>query len=228
MVSETPEVDKKVTVDEWSRSVETLIAEAPDLQTAQYLAAAALEFEGLQREDLVDATYKALSDNFDDSFSAISKEINVAQQARKARKEVIGKDFRWNLPGTDGQEMSISQFAGKIILMPFWTQAFPSSLGIVPQLKKIRDEYPDNVVIVGVNLDPEGIDVQPFINKSQLDFVSFRSESSPSREISNQIAHDFGMVSLPFVAILDETGVIRSLNFTGRNLDTQVMNLITQ
>ena len=63
--------------------------------------------------------------------------------------------------------------------------------------------------------DPEGIDVQPFINKSQLDFVSFRSESSPSREISNQIAHDFGMVSLPFVAILDETGVIRSLNFRG-------------
>jgi len=228
LVSETPEIDKKVTVDEWSRSVETLIEEAPDLQTAQYLAAAALEFEGLQREDLVDATYKALSDNFGDSSSAISKEINVAQQARKARKEVIGKNFRWNLPGTDGQEMPISQFAGKIILMPFWTQAFPSSLGIVPQLKKIRDEYPDKVVIVGVNLDPEGIDVQPFINKSQLDFVSFRSESSPSREISNQIAHDFGMVSLPFVAILDETGVIRSLNFTGRNLDTQVMNLITQ
>ena len=83
-------------------------------------------------------------------------------------------------------------------------------------------------MIVGVNLDPEGVDVQPFINKSQLGFVSLRSESSPTKEISNQIAHDFGMVSLPFVAILDEKGVIQKLNFTGQNLEKQVIQLINQ
>ena len=87
---------------------------------------------------------------------------------------------------------------------------------------------PDQVVIVGVNLDPEGTDVQPFINKSQLDFISLRSESSPTKEISNQIAHDFGMVSLPFVAILDKKGVVQDLNFTGQNLEKQVTVLLSQ
>ncbi len=228
LVSGQPELAEQVTVEQWSQSLDTLIAESPDLQTVQYLAAAALEFEGLKREDLVDATYSSLTSAFTEPSSASSKEISLAQQARQARKNIIGKNFTWDLPKTDGKKMPISEFAGKIVLMPFWAQAFPPSLSIVPQLKAICAKHPDQVVIVGVNLDPEGIDVQPFINKSQLDFVSLRSESSQTQEISNQIAHDFGMVSLPFVAILDEKGVVRDLNFTGQNLDTQVTNLLTR
>jgi len=228
LVSGSPEAAEQVTVEQWAQSVDTLIAESPDLQTVQYLAAAALEFEGLKREDLVDATYAALTNAFTDTSSASSKEIRLAQQARQSRKNIIGKHFTWDLPKTDGKKMPISEFAGKIILMPFWAQAFPPSLSIVPQLKAICVKHPDQVVIVGINLDPEGTDVQPFINKSQLDFVSLRSESSPTQEISNQIAHDFGMVSLPFVAILDEKGVVRDLNFTGQNLDAQVEALLNR
>ena len=228
LVSGTPEPAEQVTVEQWSQSVDTLIAESPDLQTVQYLAAAALEFEGLKREDLVDATYASLTSAFTDSSSASSKEISLAQEARQSRKNIIGKNFTWELPKTDGKKMSISEFAGKIVLMPFWAQAFPPSLSIIPQLKTICAKHPDQVVIVGVNLDPEGTDVQPFINKSQLNFFSLRSESSPTQEISNQIAHDFGMVSLPFVAILDEKGVVQGLNFTGQNLDTQVTNLLNR
>ena len=228
LTSGVPETAAKVTIEDWTQSVETLIEESPDLQTAQYLAAAALEFEGLQRDDLVKATYELLESAFAGSASAINKEISLAQAARQARKDVIGKEFTWDLPTTDGKKFQLSEFTGKVVLMPFWAEAFPSSLSIVPQLKSICAKHPDQVVIVGVNLDPEGVDVQPFINKSQLGFVSLRSESSPTREISNQIAHDFGMVSLPFVAILDEKGVIQKLNFTGQNLEKQVIQLINQ
>jgi hypothetical protein len=218
----------QVTVEQWSKSVETLIAESPDLQTAQYLAAAALEFEGLKREDLVKATYEALGNAFTDPSSAINKEVSLAQEARQTRKDVIGKAFDWDLPTTDGKKLQISDFSGKIVLMPFWAAAFPSSLSIVPQLKAICAKHPDQVVIVGVNLDPEGADVQSFINKSQLGFISLRSESLQNREISNQIAHDFGMVSLPFVAILDKKGLVQDLNFTGQKLEKQVTHLLSQ
>ncbi|MCP4941972.1 MAG: redoxin domain-containing protein, partial [Planctomycetaceae bacterium] len=228
LTSGAPDAAAQVTVEQWSKSVETLIAESPDLQTAQYLAAAALEFEGLKREDLVKATYDALGDAFTDPSSAINKEVGLAEEARQTRKDVIGKDFDWDLPTTDGKKVPISDFSGKVVLMPFWAEAFPSSLSIVPQLKAICAKHPDQVVIVGVNLDPEGADVQPFINKSQLGFISLRSESSPTKEISNQIAHDFGMVSLPFVAILDKKGVVQDLNFTGQNLEKQVTNLLSQ
>jgi thiol-disulfide isomerase/thioredoxin len=182
----------------------------------------------LKREDLVQSTYDALGDAFTDTSSAINKEISLAQEARQTRKDVIGKTFDWDLPTTNGKKLPISDFGGKIVLMPFWAEAFPSSLSIVPQLKTICANHPDQVVIVGVNLDPEGADVQPFINKSQLGFISLRSESSPTKEISNQIAHDFGMVSLPFVAILDKKGVVQDLNFTGQNLEKQVTNLLSQ
>lgn len=228
LTSGVPDAATQVTVEKWSESVETLIAESPDLQTVQYLAGAALEFEGLKREDLVKVTYEALDKTFTDPSSATYKEVRLAQAARQTRKDVIGKDFAWDLPTTDGKQVDISNYRGKIVLMPFWAESFPSSLSIVPQLKAICDKHPDQVVIVGVNLDPEGADVQPFINKSQLDFISFRSESSPTKEISNQIAYDFGMVSLPFVAILDKKGVVQELNFTGQNLEKQVTDLLGQ
>ena len=228
LTSGMPDAVAQVSVEQWSKSVETLIAESPDLQTAQYLAAAALEFEGLKREDLVKITYEALDNAFTDPSSAINKEVSLAQAARQTRKEVIGKNFAWDLPTTDGKKLQFADFRGKIILMPFWAESFPSSLSIVPQLKAICAKHPEQVMIVGVNLDPEGADVQPFINKSQLGFISLRSESSPTKEISNQIAHDFGMVSLPFVAILDKKGVIQDLNFTGQNLEKQVTNLLSQ
>lgn len=228
LTSGVPETAAQFTVEQWSKSVETLIAESPDLQTAQYLAAAALEFEGLKREDLVKATYESLETAFTDSSSAINQEIRLAQEARQTRKDVIGKEFSWDLPTTDGKKIRLSDFSGKIVLMPFWAEGFPSSLNIIPQLKAICAKHPDQVVIVGVNLDPEGVDVQPFINKSQLGFISLRSESSPTKEISNQIAHDFGMVSLPFVAILDHQGIIQDLNFTGQNLEKQVTHLLNQ
>lgn len=228
LTSGVPNAATQVTVEKWSESVETLIAESPDLQTVQYLAGAALEFEGLKREDLVKVTYEALGKTFTDPSSATYKEVRLAQAARQTRKDVIGKDFAWDLPTTDGKQVDISNYRGKIVLMPFWAESFPSSLSIVPQLKAICDKHPDQVVIVGVNLDPVGADVQPFINKSQLGFISFRSESSPTKEISNQIAYDFGMVSLPFVAILDKKGVVQELNFTGQNLENQVTDLLGQ
>lgn len=217
-----------ITLEQWKKSVLTLIAESADLQTVQYLVGAALEFEGLKREDLVNATYQALRKAFTDQNSATTQEINIAMEARQARQNIIGKKYPWNFPKTDGTPLLISNYSGKVVLMPFWAQGFPPSLSIVPQLKAIRDAHPDRVAIVGVNLDPEGSDVQSFLNQSQLGFVSFRSESSPTAAVVNQAATDFGMVSLPFVAILDAKGQVHALNFTGQNLDDTVTALLKQ
>jgi len=217
-----------LTPQQWKESVSTLIAESADLQTVQYLAGAAVELEGLEREDLVEVTYQALTDAFTDSNSAAAKEIRIAKNARQARQDVIGKTFTWQLPKTDGTPLPLSNFNGKVVLMPFWAMGFPPSLSIVPKLSAIRDAHPDKVAIVGVNLDPEGADVQSFINQSQLGFPSLRCESSPTAAVANQMAADFGMVSLPFVAILDGKGKVHSLNFTGQNLEDTVNSLLEQ
>ena len=97
---------------------------------------------------------------------------------------------------------------------------------MVGLLKEIRDLDPKHIEIVGVNLDAEGTDLEPFLEVNELGFPSFRSEAPPSA--ANSLAVEFGMVSMPFVAIVDQDGKIAGISFYGRNLKKTVDSLLTR
>ncbi len=215
-----------ISANQWQEAVEALIKESADLQTIQYLAGAALEFESLGLNDLVVASYESLAKHFDDPSSATGREVELAIAARQARQQVIGRPFDPDLPAVDGEPLRISDYRGKVVLMPFWASGFPDSLQSVPQLKAIRDTDPDDVAIVGMNLDPAGAATEEFAQANDLGFDSFYAESSPTAKITNPVAAQFGMVSMPFVAILDQQGRVAAIKLTGRNLAETVQELI--
>ncbi|MGI9472446.1 MAG: thioredoxin-like domain-containing protein [Rubripirellula sp.] len=218
---------ESITVDQWRDSVVRLVQESADMQTVQYLAGSALEFEGQNgMDEFVESTYDVLKDKFSDAKSATGREVNLAAAAMQARKDVIGRAFDPDLPKTDGSPLPMKNYVGKVVLMPFWATGFPDSLQLVPRLKAIRDANPDQVEIVGINLDVEGTSVEDFLRENDLGFPSLRAESSPTAEVANQVAASFGMVSLPFVAILDADGKVAALNFTGRDLEKTVNDLL--
>jgi thioredoxin-like negative regulator of GroEL len=136
--------------------------------------------------------------------------------------------FEYDLPQVDGSPLSITDYQGKVVLMPFWAISFPESLQLVPRLSTIRDAHPDQVAIVGMNLDTEGAPVQEFLKENDPGFPSFRATSSPTAKVANPVAAQFGMVSMPFVAILDQEGRVAAINFTGQGLEETVEQLVTQ
>ena len=216
-----------VSAGQWRELVEKLIEVSADMQTVQYLAGSALEMEGRGGiDELVDVTFAVLQDKFQDPNSATGREVQLASEAKKARKDVLGREFDPDLKKTDGSELPMKNYRGKVVLMPFWATGFPDSLQLVPQLKAIRDARPDQVEIVGINLDVEGASVEDFLRENDLGFPSLRAESSPTAEVANPVAASFGMVSLPFVAILDSDGKVAALNFTGQNLEQTVNDLL--
>ena len=214
-----------VSVDRWSEAARTLIQESADIMTVQYLAGASLEFEATGRDDLAVATYDLLKARFGDQSDAIGEEASIAIEAHQARQSIIGTSFDFDLPGIDGGKLDLSVFRGKVVLMPFWATGFPQSLQIMPQLLAIRDEYPTQVAIVGMNLDPAGVATAEFMERHRLDFPSFQSVSSPT---ANPIATRFGMVSMPFVAILDQKGTVVGLDFKGQKIEGLVRPLLTE
>ena len=203
----------------WRQAVETLIAEAPDMQTVQYLASAALEFESLGSDSLVAVTFESLQRQFSDPASATHQEIQMAAAAYQARKEILGQPLDRDLDVVGGRSLSIDDYQGKVVLMPFWASGFPESLQLIPQLEKLQQQQPSKLAIVGMNLDPEGAPTTQFQQRNGLNFPSFHSVSTAT---SNRMAVKFGMVSMPFVAILDREGKVAGLNFTGRRLTEMV------
>jgi thiol-disulfide isomerase/thioredoxin len=167
-----------------------------------------------------------MEQRFDDPKSATGREVELALEARAARERVIGNTYAPNLPTTSGAKMPLSDFEGKVILMPFWATGFKESLQIIPMLKEITEQHPNQVVIVGMNLDPADVPVDEFEPEKQLGFRSYRSVSSVEAEGGNPVASQFGMVSMPFVVILDQQQQIVALDFTGRKLQPTVAQLL--
>ncbi|MFG0290738.1 MAG: TlpA family protein disulfide reductase [Rhodopirellula sp. JB044] len=215
-----------VTAEMWSSAVEDVVAQSSDLLTGEFLAGVALEAEVVGREDIARATYDALGDNFASRQDALGRVARTALKARENRQGVIGQRFDPDLPSVSGRPLKMSDYLGKVVLMPFWSTAFPDSLIVLPNLREIQKRYPDEVAIVGVNLDVEGTSVAGFVEREGIEFPSFRSVSQPDAEIVNEVAYRFGAVTLLFVAILDEQGRVRHLDFSGGDLTAEVENLI--
>lgn len=219
--------DEKVALSRWTESVAELTTTSPDMNTVQFLGLAALQLEAAGRDEFVKETFDILGKQFSDSDSATAREIATARQAMEARRNVIGSKMDFGaLPSVDGEGVPPTHYQGKVVLMPFWAIVIPRSLEIVGMLKEIQSAYPDQVAIVGMNLDPEQAPLREFLLGQDLGFPSYRSVSSAETNVANPIASRFGVVSFPFVAIINQDGEVEGLDFTGSELETIVERLV--
>ena len=214
-----------VAADDWRTAVSALIDESADLQTVRYLAGSALEFESLGQQELADVTYDVLAKRFTEPDSATALEVQMAIEAKQARQDIIGWDYNLKLPTADGSSLAMEDFRGKVVLMPFWAMSSPESLQLLPRLKSIRDTYADQVAIVGMNLDGEAAPLEQFLQQSEFDFPSFRAQQ-PGSSSETPVAVQFGVVSMPFAAILDPQGRVAAITLTGHDLEKTVADLV--
>lgn len=214
-----------VSADEWSKMANELIDQAPDLVTVKYLAGASLEFESLGKQDLVEATFGVLQKRFQNKDEAPAREVELASKLRNAREAIIGSRFELNLKSLSGAPMPISDFKGKIVLMPFWAIELPGSLQVVPVIKKVVEAHPDDVVVVGLNFDSAAAPLEEFMLTAKLDFPSYRAPDQ-SEDPENSILAHFGLASLPFVVVLDQDAKVAAIDFRGDNLESAISRLL--
>ncbi len=212
-----------VAVDQWRGTVETLLETSSDVTTIQYLAGAALQFEAAGNDSLSDATFEAIAES-ENVVGKSADELAVAVEARRARRVAVGETFAFSGPSVDGRPLSIESYSGRVVLMPFWAIAIPESLTILQTLDQIREQFDGKVEIVGMNLDVQDAPAADFLQQSPVPFRSFQSVTSAGG--SNEIAKQFGVVSLPFVVIIDPSGKVAAINLSGRGLSDQVAKVL--
>ncbi len=183
-----------VTVEQWRAATDQLISQSANLRTVEYLAGAALQLEAIGQDELVQATFDALTGSFDDPESAAGREVRIAMAARDARHDIVGIRFNPVLPSVDGSPLSMEQFEGRVVLVPFWAAAFPESFRLIGMLKQIQAAHPDDISIVGVNLDGDDALLQEFVDQTISDFLASapshrRKQKSPIRLRPNLESH---------------------------------------
>jgi hypothetical protein len=190
----------------WRESIESLIDEAPDLQTVRYLAPLASELESYDQNDIADIIYKVLEERFTDPMSAAAKEAMFAIELASNRRQMIGQMYEPQLPALDKSTLSLADYRGRVVLMPFLACSSPESMSIVSFLEELQKSDPKSIAIVGMNLQPDQAAGDP-----KLPFASFAATGGGRNGGSNPVAIEFGVVMMPCVAVIDTKGRVAGI-----------------
>ncbi len=142
-----------------------------------------------------------------------SEKEGKAQAAPAAPAGMIGltaPDF--TLTDMQGQQVSLSQFRGKIVILNFWATWCPPCVEEMPSMEQLYREFKDqDLVVLAVNVESSGQEaVSEFLAKKS---YSFKILLDPDAETQNT----YGVFRLPESFLIDRNGVVVEKVIGGRN-----------
>jgi thiol-disulfide isomerase/thioredoxin len=125
----------------------------------------------------------------------------------------------------DGQPLTLSQFAGKVVVLNFWASWCPPCRSEAPALEQVyTDTRASGVQFVGVDIRENGVsDGVHFETTHHIDYPSFSDQAS-------RIALDFrstGVETPPTTIVIDRQGRIAARGL-GEMTYTQLLTVVKQ
>lgn len=122
----------------------------------------------------------------------------------------------FTLPDGAGAEVSLDDFAGRVVFLDFWASWCPPCKEEMPELKKLAARYsPEDLVVVAANID-----------KARSNADRFLSTLGPLPEgmvvlydPAGDVIADFRARAMPTSFIIDGSGTIRYVHFGFREND---------
>lgn len=109
----------------------------------------------------------------------------------------------FTLSNISGEDVSLSDFKGKVIIVDFWATWCPPCRKGIPDLISLKNEYKDKVEVIGISLDRENT------KAGVPDFVDRMGINYPVVYFNDKVINDFGGVNaIPTTFIIDQDGNI--------------------
>jgi len=122
-----------------------------------------------------------------------------ANQSSKQEGQASYKDF--TLKDLSGNEVSLSDFAGKVIVLNFWATWCPPCRTEIPDFVEIYNKYKDmGVVFLGVSLDEDREALEKFIYDYKINYPIVLDNQD------DNVAVNWGVNAIPTTFFLDSNG----------------------
>jgi cytochrome c biogenesis protein CcmG/thiol:disulfide interchange protein DsbE len=109
----------------------------------------------------------------------------------------------FTLEALDGNEASLSDYAGSVVLVNFWATWCPPCRDEIPHFEEASRMYRDEgLVVLGVNFQESAAEVEPFVERLGVTYPILLDESG-------RVAKEYRAVGLPTSVLVDRDGVIQ-------------------
>jgi len=120
---------------------------------------------------------------------------------------------------TTRNQLTLSAYRGRVILLEFWATWSKASIADVPDLLALYDKHRSHgFEIIGVSLDDDTLKLSAFTARNKMRWPQFCDAAS----WKNKLAVKYGVNSVPANYLLDTEGKIIAKNLRGVELKEQV------
>jgi peroxiredoxin len=127
--------------------------------------------------------------------------ITLKKEAERKR----APDFE--LKDKDGKQVRLSDYAGKVVLLDFWSTWCGPCKSSIPWFNQLYEKYgPEGFVVLGVSMDEDGwTAVRPFMDKLQIAY--------PIVMGTKRVAYLYGEVeALPLAFLIDRNQRVAAIH----------------
>lgn len=163
----------------------------------------------------------------DPTYDLVRQDKRFAAIIQGAKRNIgLGKPAKeFTVQSLDGKELSLSQYAGKVVLVDFWATWCPPCVKEIPHLKKYYSEFKDSgFEIIGISLDISLDALKTYIEKEKLGWPIAYS----GKGWDDKTGKLYSVTSIPSVWLVDKKGVLRYFNLNGEELRKAIVGLVAE
>jgi thiol-disulfide isomerase/thioredoxin len=109
----------------------------------------------------------------------------------------------FSLPDASGNEVSLDDFAGDVVLLNFWASWCGPCRAEMPLLDQLSDRYGDlGFTMLGINVEEDSALADRFLEGTPVDFPILYDRA-------NSVSQLYDVVAMPTTVILDRQGTVR-------------------
>ena len=122
-------------------------------------------------------------------------------ETQNTDEPVMAPDFE--LEALDGSMIKLSEISDKNVFINFWYTGCSFCVAEMPDLQKLQETYPDDLLLLAVNVGESKEVIEDFMDENDLNFTVLLDEDMHT-------AYDYGIRSFPTTIAVNKNGEVVS------------------